>query len=386
MTVLSCDIGILAPFQPQKDKPLGQQTSFISGCLKEAKDLGCKPAIFNPISIMERPDPPFTGYYLASGKWCAGQFECPQIIYDRHYSTVGGFEKSIEQVKDYLAEDLKSIFINPLEFSRLATCKTTCSGKIIQYGFRTPGVLAERLISSKILNECLEKVSSIVVKPIYGRMGKGILRVRRAVHGYQVEDGIQKVSVSSADEVYGIISMHAKILEMETDYFFVQENIDIYQNKRRWFDVRCLVQRTNFAKPHVVGTAVRVSATGGNVPNIDKGGLAMDPIEWFGNLKKEERPDQILKSIEATALGIYQAFENEFGFIGEAGIDILADLTGKLWIIEVNVKPGRLVFQRLGSGFGLTETVKQQYRDKRKEAIRNPMIYAKCVLDERTEI
>lgn len=63
--------------------------------------------------------------------------------------------------------------------------------------------------------------------------------------------------------------------------------------------------------------------------------------------------------------------ETKFGHLCELGIDIAVDPSGHPWILEVNPKPSREIFYRIGE----TETY--------KKAISRPLEYAAWLLKQK---
>lgn len=51
------------------------------------------------------------------------------------------------------------------------------------------------------------------------------------------------------------------------------------------------------------------------------------------------------------------------------------DTGNRVWIIEMNSKPGRIAFERLASGFGLSPDRRRHFAELRRISILNPVRY-----------
>lgn len=78
----------------------------------------------------------------------------------------------------------------------------------------------------------------------------------------------------------------------------------------------------------------------------------------------EEKAEEILRECHELAHQTALTLESHFGRMMEFGLDIGVDVDGRVWLIEVNPKPGREVFREMGD------------RETYAEAIRRPILFA----------
>ena len=378
-TVKSRNIGYLTPFNEDSDKPVGQQTNFLRECIREAKKLNIAVTLFTPRALKSSSDETCIGFQLNGDQWEKVVRPIPMIFYDRFYSTIQGFDPVIEVIKDQLRE--KYVLFNPVPFARCVTSKLSFAKKIKEFGFKTPGILAESLESTGQLTKLFQQEANIILKPVFGRMGRGIIRIKRRHNRFNVMVEQRCVTVTTPEELMGCIRWIGRQSGLNTTDYLVQKTIELPSYKQRCFDIRSLVQRIDSKTMNVTGNVVRVSAGGTAVPNLDRGGLAMDPLQWLKLLWRSPVADDVYQRLNELSLKVYRSFESEYGLICEMGIDYLIDRDRRIWIIEINSKPGRMAFLRLGSGFGLPESKRRHYRNLRLLSVRNPMKFADRLIE-----
>jgi hypothetical protein len=134
------------------------------------------------------------------------------------------------------------------------------------------------------------------------------------------------------------------------------------------YDVRSLVQKDGTGRWQVTGTAVRRGQSGSLTSNLHGGGI-VEPVGNF--LSTQFNPIQanvIIDELRRLSELIPEALEASHGRLVELGIDFGIDTSGHIWILEVNSKPGRSIFD-------CTQDEKAHIR-----AVTNPIRYARYLL------
>jgi YheC/D like ATP-grasp len=373
-------IGILSNFFPDRNKPIGQQTGFIEACLQTAEKYSIGAAVFDPRYLAENKTSIVNGYIFRSGSWIRKPCTFPIVLYDRYYSSLSGFNPSVELSKNRLAECCR--FYNPLNFAKMATNKEVFFTKLTEYGVKTPRIIVGSLTSSEELERVLSWNDSVIMKPVYGRMGRGIIRVDKETGrgGYSVLVNETRLVSKTSSELWGIIRYVAREQDITPGHYMIQDKIDTCHMKNRWFDVRILMQRTGKGPPGITGSVIRVSAGKMAVPNLDRGGLAMEVEQWMRQLGNSVYAGSIQMKLNKTAADLYCRLEADYGMIGEIGMDMIIDRKNNVWVVEVNSKPGRWAFVRLSTGFGMDSKRKAAYLDLRKQSIDNIITYCRSMI------
>jgi glutathione synthase/RimK-type ligase-like ATP-grasp enzyme len=372
-----CLLGIIARFDMNNQYPLGQQTSFIGEMMASSRSLDIPVALFHPEELIKCWNENVVPGFRLSLKQCLvlqqEQFEFPQVIYDRFYSRITGFDKETEDIRIKLKS--RCFFVNPHNFARAVTDKAVFNQKMKEYSIPSPAVLHPSINRIEDLRETLKGRSSIIIKPVFGRMGYGITRIVKTRRGFDVEESHRKIHCSTDSEILGCLQEICRQNGLRLPDLMIQETIIIPRSSGRWFDIRSIVQRIDGGDIIITGTGARISSGSMAVPNLDKGGVAFDLERWLLSLNLNA--EEIIPEIDGLSRRTMQKFEEEYGLIGEIGIDFLLDQAGRVWVVEVNSKPGRGLFTRLSQGFGLTDEIRGKYLKIRKASVENPIRYGR---------
>ncbi|GJM71157.1 hypothetical protein HMSSN036_33730 [Paenibacillus macerans] len=76
----------------------------------------------------------------------------------------------------------------------------------------------------------------------------------------------------------------------------------------------------------------------------------------------------VVQTIRHLSLRVPEYLESRFGRLAELGLDFGVDREGRVWILEVNSKPGRTSFFRIGDPISA------------RKSIENPISYARYLL------
>ncbi|MFJ5771903.1 YheC/YheD family protein [Psychrobacillus sp. NPDC093180] len=178
----------------------------------------------------------------------------------------------------------------------------------------------------------------VVLKPIDGRKGKGIFFISEIEKGYEVR--------KDSDNVFYTREQLNVFLEdkLSSGTFIVQPYIQSVNKSGQVYDFRLHVQKNGEGKWVITTIYPRVAPNGSIIPNINNGGFTnyLDPflLQEF----KEEAFD-IRRMLEHFSLSLANHLDEiqmvKYGeVIDEIGIDVGLDENLKIWIYEVNWRPG----------------------------------------------
>jgi hypothetical protein len=385
-------IAILADFNEGKVKPIGKQTSLIKSFFQAAEDLNINIGVFHPEELVNSKTP--QGYFWGTDiqnlngdiqNWRLtrrpGFFDDHVVIYDRFYSSISGFKKSIQQQKHFLEQTKSLPFLNPVNLSEALTDKKHFAQTMKKLNIRTPETTTLTTYSADELWNFVMNHNSLILKPRLGRMGKCVFRLNSFRKSVTISVTISinnKILIADNKwNLWGIIRFFCRQHGIKPELLIVQKTIDTCLIDNRTFDFRILVQRSSGdKKPGITGEVARVSRPAFVVPNIDQGGVVI-PLDHCLSLiyKSFDDAQKMCQKLHQYALFAYNRLETIYGRIGEIGIDLLVDKKNKIWVVEMNSKPGRIAFERLASGFGLSYSQKRDFAEQRKISILNPVKY-----------
>ncbi|HZG14482.1 MAG TPA: YheC/YheD family protein [Candidatus Bathyarchaeia archaeon] len=192
----------------------------------------------------------------------------------------------------------------------------------------------------------------LYVKPGNGTGGRSILKVAATAKGYHLQgrDKFQRVRIArfaseSATAAYVERWVHEQ--KIQDGPFMVQQGLQLSLLPNRVADVRLLIQKDERGEWDVTGLGVRVGAANSSTSNLHGGGRAI-PFERFMKERFGERAEEIRHECCQLAYQTASTLERHFGRMIEFGLDIGIDVDGKVWLIEVNPKPGREIFREMG--------------------------------------
>lgn len=93
--------------------------------------------------------------------------------------------------------------------------------------------------------------------------------------------------------------------------------------------------------------------------------------QWIGD---KGRIQDIRKEAEALSLEVAEFLEKRYDALCELALDLAIDQKGRIWLLEVNPKPAREVFHRIGD--------KETYRN----SIVRPLEYASWLYQKKADM
>lgn len=267
------------------------------------------------------------------------------IVYDRFFSkTTKDFKIRKKFIKKCEISS-KPVF-NDNNFVLLAANKWEAylflkkNKKIKNY---LPKTFLFKKISS--LENFLKVEKSSILKPNIGQKGKGIFLIKREKEGYLIiyQD---KNFKNKKIKIKKISDIKKFLKEWPRKRYIFQEEINVAKYKNRVFDIRILLQKVN-KKWSVVLRSIRLALEESFLSNVSRGGEGKEGRGFYQILKDlfPENYQKIINEIQTISLDVANYFEQEIkGYIFEMGLDFILDKKGKIWIIEVNSKPGRGIY------------------------------------------
>ncbi len=216
------------------------------------------------------------------------------------------------------------------------------------------------------LNSFLQKHTLVYMKPSDGTGGRGILCIRRL--------GNQHYLIQGRDQSRRIITPRKMRVEQIAasfhnwgfkDRYLIQQGISLTLPNGRVHDYRLLIQKNGKGEWEVTGCAGRVGPLRSITSNLHGGGKAMPMLKLLrSRFTSPDKITEISKAMERLSHLVAAHLEKHYGRLCELALDIAVSPIGQVWLLEVNPKPAREVFNRIKE-FDTYET-----------AIRRPLEYA----------
>ena len=304
--------------------------------------LGADAFLFSPadVDLKRRQIRGFTAG--PDGSWKSKIYAWPQVVIDRH-------RRPGDQ---YMKLRTSSLF-------RYANNRFTNKWRITRLFLKEPTLarwMPETVeYSGTNLNSMLEKHPLLYIKPGNGTGGSSIVRVNRLPSGYEVLGRSRRLTKSRTRLATPVqlkrwLDVWTVKERIHDGIFMIQQGLDLSLVEGRVTDARLLIQKTDSGEWDVTGMGMRVGAPGSSTSNLHGGGKAASFESVVARRFGAEKAASIRQECHDLAFAVVKVIESQFGSMMEFGLDIGIDTEGRVWLIEVNPKPGRDLFKSIGNG------------------------------------
>ncbi|MUG44108.1 YheC/YheD family protein [Paenibacillus woosongensis] len=218
------------------------------------------------------------------------------------------------------------------------------------------------------LRRMMAKYDDLVLKPVRGSVGYGIMRIRRDDTTWKlmkpgktkrgwITDRIAKENVPAW--------LYRRFVQTP---YLIQQRIPLAEYDARPLDLRVTVQRGAFGTWGITGMFVKIAPMNSFLSNLGKGGQPY-PVEVLAQCLPPKMVPDILYHVEYVSLTIAKHLSSRLPLLADLGIDIGLTENGQLYFIECNGRDQRYGFRKAG----LTDIWKDTYQ--------RPMDFARYLYD-----
>ncbi len=316
------------------DSPLGTRSYAFSRYFIHFTQAGILPVIFG-VNHIHWDQGIITGYIFYENKWRQLEVPLPNVIYDRIPNRKVENLPLIQNVKKRLQEEYAIPWFNPGFFSKLEVYK------LLNKNPETKIYLPETVpfTNRRQLETMLSKYNFLYIKPDSGSHGNGIFRIRTTGGKiYISERENHLIRFASVSRAFSFLEKHTNITP-----YLIQQGIPLITREHRTVDFRLHTNRNAEGKWQVTAMAGKVAARNGITTHILSGGEVITLEQLF---PEPEQNKKIRKKLADASLTISEHLETSAdGILGEIGFDFGIDKKEKVWLLEANAKPGRLIFK-----------------------------------------
>lgn len=264
----------------------------------------------------------------------------PNVIYDRIGRRNVDQSFLVERLRNRLNSEYNEKYFNPGFFDKwMVHSLLSRNRKLVRH------LPVTSLSSDLAWRRTALREDVFFVKPISGSQGIGIARFRRLARGkwsyFWVKQGVgvKRGKISGLKNLLNFRQMH-----FPEDQYIVQKGVRLARAGGYPFDLRILLQKGKSGRWRIASRVARVATRKGALTNIARGAR---PATWrevfrLSGLGKTARARVRLSlAIRRMALRVAKGLERAMGRpLGELGVDIAIDRSGRLWLLEANAKPG----------------------------------------------
>lgn len=319
------------------EKPFGSITSFCKELVAACQLQGAWVCFFTPDHIQNLHS--LKAWVHVNGSWQRLTVPIPDVINNRLASRKLENKTSVQHFMKEVKSRHQSIIFNEKFLDKTEVFEA----------LRPHPELAEYLPESYSLrrfttlqNMC-SRYSTVFLKPSRGSLGKGIIRITRLSNNsyqalYTTLNGTKRQKFNSLAKVFSSLSG-----KLKTNRYQIQQGLTLIDHSKRPVDFRALVQKNASGKWTLTSIVARIASNQHFVSNLARGGslsTVKDAIDR-ANLSPSAKSD-VSARLQRAALDIAQGVDTYIpAHFGELGVDLAVDLSGKVWLLEVNSKPSK---------------------------------------------
>ncbi|WP_307719990.1 YheC/YheD family protein [Paenibacillus sp. FSL W8-1187] len=238
-----------------------------------------------------------------------------------------------EEELAYVQKVLSKPFPKGGASGRMLASKWAKTAALLGHPSIAPHIPPTRLYSEAALKSMLDQHGMVVIKPVRGTGGLGVIKISRVDGGYSYSSG------SSTKRASSIGSLHLALKPLQKGRsYLIQKGIHLATVGGRPIDYRVKYVK-NGARWEIRSMVGRVARSGLFVTNLCRGGSQLTASQGIGrslpgaSIRGKKQEMRRLTRLSAAVL------ESKFPGIGQLGFDYGLDRSGKIWIFEVNTRP-----------------------------------------------
>lgn len=331
-------IGVLISkdYPATPERPFGQITMFCRELVNACKQQGLYVYFFTPDHIGTNSSQ-FPGWVYENG-WKKITVPAADVFYNRLTSRKLENKPSVQHFLKEVKSKFGSHFFNEKFLDKTEVFDA------LAHDLALSRYLPESHLfkNYNMLRSMCAKYPVVFLKPIRGSLGKGIIRISKTEGGYQSltaqVGGTRKQNYTSLAKLFATLSG-----KMKTTRYQIQQGLHLIEGDHRPVDFRALVQKNLTGKWTITSIVGRTAGSQHFVSNLARGGTLSTVKEAIARSSlpagiKSKIPTKLQKAALEIAQGIDKYIPAHFG---ELGIDLAVDITGRVWLIEVNSKPSK---------------------------------------------
>jgi len=333
-------IGILTMDDPA-EMFRGNRNNFID-IIRTGSELGVSVCVVT-VKDLKLKHRKMIGYVFdsAKGTWSPQTIGLPHVLYNRIPLRQDEALPEVQQTLQACVRHPHIRMFNPAFFNKWSLFEWLSKGKTTAKYIPT----TRKVTTLQEFDSLFKLHSSVYLKPIGGKAGKGIMKADRMSDRLgRKPEYILSVQDTKGSVVYkypNISRRWGKIKE-ETgqEKSFARRATPRARHKKRPFDLRLLVQKNAKGQWDVTGVGARLAGKLSITTHVPRGGSIDDPEKLLASTFGIDGAKKIIQRTRRAALAIARQVEKKSGhMLGEMSMDMGVDIHGGIWFFEANSKP-----------------------------------------------
>ncbi|GGE17204.1 endospore coat-associated protein YheC [Marinithermofilum abyssi] len=362
-------LGIIVCKVRQKAPPPFQETGYFKQLTLAGKPFGIRIIVFSPMDVdWSRRRTPAWQYSMKAKRWICSQEPLPSLIYDRCYYLDSTHYMKYKPFVSRFAQDPSIQLLGRPLGGKMQTHQMLYK----HYEIRPYLPDTIKYTSPADVITALKQHSAVVIKPNGGSHGKGVAAILPQDEGWVVKGRSRQNGTVAAP-----LRSHSQLVHwvkgfVGTTRYIIQPYLELTTADGYPFDLRILVQKDGQGNWVTTGAAVRAGKQHSLTSNLHGGGQAKRPGPFLSRYYSREQIQSIMHDLRQLAAHVPRHIESMHGRLLELGLDVGIDRKGRVWLLEVNSKPGRTVF------------LFTKENETRQRSIQLPIQYARSLLKRQT--
>jgi hypothetical protein len=279
-------------------------------------------------------------YIKSLDKWEQNWFPMPNVLYDQGVFLADSIKLQAKEVRKQLRSDPNIKLINSLN----GFGKWQLYDRLSKYSALRKYMPETVPFSNfKDVISMLNKHKFIFLKTFHGSKGYEVISIKRVNRKYKLnyyDNGVKEIILNKIKEVEKFVYNF-----MEGSKFIVQQGIDLLKYEDHNTDLRVFIQKDEEGLWQEIYTTIKIAKGEGTITNHAAGGDSAVYEQLYPYLCSSSPNVNIptTRMIINRTIKIASYIEKEFGPFGEIGMDIGIDSCGKIWLIEANAKPDKIL-------------------------------------------
>lgn len=224
--------------------------------------------------------------------------------------------------------------------------------------------------SRATLRMMMQQHHDLIMKPIRGSVGQGIMRLQRVKNDWKLT--FSPVSSRRSWSTIRLIRRELPLWVLRLWHrvpYLIQERIPLAEYNHRSFDLRVTVQRGINGVWSITGMFAKAAPPGSFISNIAKGGMAYPVSVVLSEAIPGIYIPSVITNVKLLALACAQLLSDRLPLMADLGLDIGLTHQGHPYFIECNGRDQRYGFLRA------------EMMEEWKDSYRQPMAFARYLLN-----
>jgi glutathione synthase/RimK-type ligase-like ATP-grasp enzyme len=303
-------------------------------------------------------------YRLEQNRWVRQLVPLPDIIYDRCFYTSAEQRISSRSMLQAMALRKPNVMLNGILPTKLDVYEALKENSMLAKYL--PQTI--RFNSAEQLGQLEGRYhAGVILKPAAGMQGRGIAHVKRSPLDQSTQVNGRTLQNRPFSKTFTDNNAKKQWLTrfINRTTYLIQPYLELCGEDDKPFDVRALLQKNGMGRWSLSGVAVRCGQIGSVTSNLHGGGDARPADELLSIKFGTHKAERLLEEIHTISKQTAERLESRFGRFAELGFDFGIEPDGRLWLLEVNSKPGRTSFRKISD------------LEAERHSIIRPLLYAR---------